>query len=295
MGIGKGSEAVVDDLVKRFGMNNFQYVFFLYDNDFSIWSGYRWFEKSIRIAVTRQMKWWYFKRFLHPDVVEVYEYIFLADSDADYSQIHPKTIMSTLREFNIQVAQPSHCNQSHSDWTHPGQAPSFHRETMKNIEESPLRALFHRTLPTEQQDPGYNVEQEKKLLQETLKSESLRDVDAKVGRWTDFVECGPLTIFSREAWNCFWKYIQNDGATGWGYDFYFETLCAPRQAALLDNQCLYHLHTHSASSNKVYKRRKKNEWQTVMRRLGNTHKARMMFYGPITLSNSTVWKKIHNE
>lgn len=47
-----------------------------------------------------------------------------------------------------------------------------------------------------------------------------------VGRYTDFVECGPFAIVSSEAWSgCVWDVIQEDCASGWGLDLYWHSYC----------------------------------------------------------------------
>jgi hypothetical protein len=57
------------------------FMLFHWDNDQSIWSQYGWYHNVIRLTVAKQMKWWYYKRFLHPAIVEPYEYIWLVDAD----------------------------------------------------------------------------------------------------------------------------------------------------------------------------------------------------------------------
>ncbi|KAI7992266.1 UDP-xylose transporter 1 [Camellia lanceoleosa] len=38
-------------------------------------------ERAIHVSVRKQTKWWYAKRFLHPDIIAAYEYIFIWDED----------------------------------------------------------------------------------------------------------------------------------------------------------------------------------------------------------------------
>ena len=40
----------------------------------------------------------------------------------------------------------------------------------------------------------------------------------QIGRWTDFVETGPIAIASSLAWECIYKYIDAATGTGWGLD-----------------------------------------------------------------------------
>jgi hypothetical protein len=41
---------------------------------------------------------------------------------------------------------------------------------------------------------------------------------SKVGRWTDFVEIGPIFIAKASAWNCLWKYLSEKVGLGYGLD-----------------------------------------------------------------------------
>ncbi|KAI7749434.1 hypothetical protein M8C21_000254 [Ambrosia artemisiifolia] len=70
----------IDAAVKKFS-EDFQILLFHYDGRTTEWDRYEWSKKSIHISVKRQTKWWYAKRFLHPDIVAAYEYIFIWDED----------------------------------------------------------------------------------------------------------------------------------------------------------------------------------------------------------------------
>lgn len=41
---------------------------------------------------------------------------------------------------------------------------------------------------------------------------------AHLGRWTGFVEGGPLAVFTREAWLCTWAHMHEGLVSGWGID-----------------------------------------------------------------------------
>ena len=40
----------------------------------------------------------------------------------------------------------------------------------------------------------------------------------KIGRWTDFVEIGPIFVASSSAWECLWHYLSAFVGLGWGLD-----------------------------------------------------------------------------
>ncbi|KAH0854847.1 hypothetical protein HID58_037108 [Brassica napus] len=67
----------IDACVKKFS-DNFTIVLFHYDGRTSEWDDeFEWSKNVIHISVKKQTKWWYAKRFLHPDIVARYDYIFI--------------------------------------------------------------------------------------------------------------------------------------------------------------------------------------------------------------------------
>jgi hypothetical protein len=60
---------------------DFQILLFHYDGRTTEWDQFEWSKSAIHISTRKQTKWWYAKRFLHPDVVSAYEYIFIWDED----------------------------------------------------------------------------------------------------------------------------------------------------------------------------------------------------------------------
>jgi hypothetical protein len=47
-----------------------------------------------------------------------------------------------------------------------------------------------------------------------------------IGRWVDFVECGPATFFSRAMYQkCVYDLLREDLASGWGYDVFWHKFC----------------------------------------------------------------------
>ncbi|THG15295.1 hypothetical protein TEA_010453 [Camellia sinensis var. sinensis] len=70
----------IDAAVKKFS-EDFQIMLFHYDGWTSEWDQFEWSKRAIHVSVRKQTKWWYAKRFLHPDIIAVYEYIFIWDED----------------------------------------------------------------------------------------------------------------------------------------------------------------------------------------------------------------------
>ncbi|MBA0847445.1 hypothetical protein Goshw_018044, partial [Gossypium schwendimanii] len=61
--------------------NNFTIVLFHYDGVTSEWDEFEWSKRAIHVSAPKQSKWWFAKRFLHPDIVAPYDYIFIWDED----------------------------------------------------------------------------------------------------------------------------------------------------------------------------------------------------------------------
>ncbi|KAL0377379.1 UNVERIFIED_CONTAM: hypothetical protein Sradi_3043400 [Sesamum radiatum] len=47
-------------------------------------------QNAIHVSVRKQTKWWYAKRFLHPDIVAPYDYIFIWDEDLGVENFDPE-------------------------------------------------------------------------------------------------------------------------------------------------------------------------------------------------------------
>ncbi|KAI3988749.1 hypothetical protein MKX01_001521 [Papaver californicum] len=70
----------IDAAVKKFS-DDFTIMLFHYDGLTTEWDEFEWSKRAIHVSAPKQTKWWYAKRFLHPDIVAPYEYIFIWDED----------------------------------------------------------------------------------------------------------------------------------------------------------------------------------------------------------------------
>eukprot|EP00276_Gloeochaete_wittrockiana_P023722 CAMPEP_0184370240 /NCGR_PEP_ID=MMETSP1089-20130417/162709_1 /TAXON_ID=38269 ORGANISM="Gloeochaete wittrockiana, Strain SAG46.84" /NCGR_SAMPLE_ID=MMETSP1089 /ASSEMBLY_ACC=CAM_ASM_000445 /LENGTH=326 /DNA_ID=CAMNT_0026712813 /DNA_START=421 /DNA_END=1401 /DNA_ORIENTATION=- len=103
---GKKSQPHVDKIVQSFGLQNFSFILFHYDD--SNWDAFPWYKSVLSLRGPPQMKWWYMKRFLTPAIAMAYEYIFPWDDDTVLSdEFDPSGFVSLLREYDIQMAQPA--------------------------------------------------------------------------------------------------------------------------------------------------------------------------------------------
>lgn len=76
-----------------------------------------------------------------------------------------------------------------------------------------------------------------------------------VGRWTDFVECGPFFTISRRAYRCVWRYWADRAVSGYGIDLFWcrwlaEACGYPveRVCAIIDRFAVPHVNTKEATS-----------------------------------------------
>ena len=63
-----------------------------------------------------------------------------------------------------------------------------------------------------------------------------RNFVSKIGRWTDFVEIGPIFIGSSSAWSCLWHYLSAFVGLGWGFDLIWCKLLARKCSLNITNK-----------------------------------------------------------
>ncbi|KAJ4721500.1 Protein of unknown function (DUF707) [Melia azedarach] len=128
-----------------------------------------------------QTKWWFAKRFLHPDIVAEYSYIFLWDEDLGVEYFNPKQYLSIIKTEGLEISQPA--------------LDSYKSEVHHQITGRMSRSVVHRR---------------------TFKSGSC-DQKSKAPPCTGWIEM-MAPVFSRAAWRCVWYMIQNDLIHAWGLD-----------------------------------------------------------------------------
>ncbi|XP_028079889.1 uncharacterized protein LOC114281583 [Camellia sinensis] len=75
--VGIKQKQIVKQIVEKFLANGFVVMLFHYDDVVDEWRDLGWSSRVIHVSVMNQTKWWFAKRFLHPDIVAEYDYIFL--------------------------------------------------------------------------------------------------------------------------------------------------------------------------------------------------------------------------
>lgn len=173
----------VDKIVRKFLPDNCSVILFHYDGNVDGWRDLEWSNKAIHILAQNQTKWWFAKRFLHPDVVSIYDYIFLWDEDLGVENFHPRRYLEIMSSEGLEISQPA---------LDPDQSEIHHRITIRNRWGRLHRRVYVRG--------------------------SLNCSDESRGPpCTGWVE-GMAPVFSRAAWRCVWHLIQNDLIHGWGLD-----------------------------------------------------------------------------
>ncbi|KAK6142228.1 hypothetical protein DH2020_022576 [Rehmannia glutinosa] len=85
---------------------DFQIMLFHYDGRTSEWDQFEWSQRAIHVSVRKQTKWWYAKRFLHPDVVAAYDYIFIWDEDLGVEHFNAEKYMELVKKHGLEISQP---------------------------------------------------------------------------------------------------------------------------------------------------------------------------------------------
>ncbi|KAI3802046.1 hypothetical protein L1987_30170 [Smallanthus sonchifolius] len=97
MAVGKKQKANVNEMIKKFPSDDFVIMLFHYDGIVDDWKDLEWSSHAIHLSAISQTKWWFAKRFLHPDVVSEYAYIFLWDEDLGVQNFDTGRYVSIIR------------------------------------------------------------------------------------------------------------------------------------------------------------------------------------------------------
>lgn len=199
----------VNKMVKKFLESDFVVMLFHYDGIVDQWKDLEWNDRAIHVSAVNQTKWWFAKRFLHPDIVSEYAYIFLWDEDLGVDHFNAKRYLSIIKKEGLEISQPA-LDPEKSELHHPITArdknSTVHRRTYKVIGRT--KCNENSTGPP----------------------------------CTGFVEM-MAPVFSRASWRCSWHMIQSDLVFGWGLDFQLG-YCAQgdrtQKIGIVDSEYLIH-------------------------------------------------------
>ncbi|KAG7543279.1 hypothetical protein ISN45_Aa07g031970 [Arabidopsis thaliana x Arabidopsis arenosa] len=210
MAAGIKQKESVNKIIKKFPSSEFVVMLFHYDGAVDEWKEFEWSETAIHISVVNQTKWWFAKRFLHPDIVSAYSYIFLWDEDLGVDHFDARRYVSIIKEEKLEISQPAldpNFSEVHHQLTSRDKKSRVHRRTYKVIGRA--RCNENSTGPP----------------------------------CTGFVEM-MAPVFSRAAWRCTWHMIQNDLNHGWGIDFQLG-YCAQgdrtKNIGIVDSEYILHM------------------------------------------------------
>ncbi|XP_044502787.1 uncharacterized protein LOC123223609 isoform X2 [Mangifera indica] len=201
--VGYNQKKNIDAAVKKFS-ENFTILLFHYDGRTSEWEEFEWSKRAIHVSARKQTKWWYAKRFLHPDIVAPYEYIFIWDEDLGLDHFDAEEYLKLVRKYGLEISQPGLEPNGGLTW-----------EMTKRRENSE----FHKDTHERNGWCG----------------------DPHLPPCAAFVEI-MATVFSRDAWRCVWHMIQNDLVHGWGLDFALRKCVEPahEKIGVIDAQWIVH-------------------------------------------------------
>ncbi|GFY91451.1 lysine ketoglutarate reductase trans-splicing protein [Actinidia rufa] len=103
--VGYNQKANIDAAVKKFS-ENFTILLFHYDGRTTEWDEFEWSKRAIHVSARKQTKWWYAKRFLHPDIVASYDYIFIWDEDLGVEHFNGEEYIKLVRKHGLEISQP---------------------------------------------------------------------------------------------------------------------------------------------------------------------------------------------
>ncbi|KAL5555138.1 hypothetical protein UlMin_037374 [Ulmus minor] len=182
--VGINQKEVVNKIVKKFPSSNFVVMLFHYDGFVDEWRDLSWSNRAIHVSAVNQTKWWFAKRFLHPDIVAEYNYIFLWDEDLGVEKFDAKRYLSIVKEEGLEISQPA---------LDPAKSAVYHGITARQR--------------------GSKVHRRYYKLKGTGRCDDNSTSPPCIG-WVEMM----APVFSRVAWRCVWYMIQNDLIHAWGLD-----------------------------------------------------------------------------
>ncbi|KAJ8423589.1 hypothetical protein Cgig2_009243 [Carnegiea gigantea] len=233
--VGYDQKANIDKCVKKFS-ENFTIVLFHYDGRTSEWDEFEWSKRAIHVSARKQTKWWYAKRFLHPDIVSVYDYIFIWDEDLGVDHFNAEKYLELVKKHGLEISQPGLRPDEGLTW----------QMTKRRADSGEVHKV------TEER-PGWCP-------------------NPVLPPCAAFIEI-MAPVFSRNAWRCVWHMIQNDLVHGWGLDFALRKCVEPahEKIGVIDSQWIVH-QTIPSLANQV-RERCRREWEMFQDRMANAEQA----------------------
>ncbi|CAK9139441.1 unnamed protein product [Ilex paraguariensis] len=186
MAVGIKQKNNVNKTVMKFPANDFVIMLFHYDGMVDDWRDFEWSSRAIHVSAVHQTKWWFAKRFLHPDVVSEYAYIFLWDEDLGVENFNVARYLAIIKEEGLQISQPA---------LDPRKSKVHHRLTARQKGSKVHRRIINSSVARK----GCNA----------------NSTQPPCTGWVEMM----APVFSKASWRCAWYMIQNDLVHAWGLDF----------------------------------------------------------------------------
>ncbi|KAG8634956.1 uncharacterized protein LOC110605171 isoform X2 [Manihot esculenta] len=244
--VGYNQKNNIDAAIRKFS-DNFTIVLFHYDGRITEWDEFEWSKRAIHVSAAKQTKWWYAKRFLHPNIVAPYDYIFMWDEDLGLEHFDAEEYLKLVKKHGLEISQPGLDPVRGTTWAMTRRR--YDTEVHKDAEER----------------PGWCA-------------------DPLLPPCAAFVEI-MATVFSRDAWRCVWHMIQNDLVHGWGLDFAMRKCVEPAhdKIGVVDAQWIVHQGVPSLGNQgkaqdgrapwEGVRERCQREWTMFQERMTNAEKA----------------------
>ncbi|RZB76179.1 uncharacterized protein LOC114379588 isoform X1 [Glycine soja] len=210
MAVGLKQKEIVNKIVEKFLSSGFVVMLFHYDGFVDGWKSLAWSSCAIHVSAINQTKWWFAKRFLHPDIVVEYNYIFLWDEDLLVDNFDPKRYLSIVKEEGLEISQPA-LDPTKSEVHHP---LTVHKAVSK------VHRRYYK-------------------LKGSGRCDDKSTAPPCIG-WVEMM----APVFSKKSWQCVWHLIQNDLIHAWGLDRQLG-YCAQgdrmRNVGVVDSEYIVHL------------------------------------------------------
>ncbi|XP_020533299.1 uncharacterized protein LOC105629703 isoform X2 [Jatropha curcas] len=210
LAVGIKQKQVVDQIVKKFPLSDFVVMLFHYDGNVDGWRELPWSDHAIHVSAVNQTKWWFAKRFLHPDIVAEYTYIFLWDEDIGVENFNPRRYLSIVKDEGLEISQPA---------LDPAKSAVYHPITARQP-----KSRVHRRM--------YKFKGSGRCYDNSTSPPCIG--------WVEMM----APVFSRAAWRCVWYMIQNDLIHAWGLDLQLG-YCAQgdrtKNVGVVDSQYIVHM------------------------------------------------------
>ncbi|KAH9750533.1 pentatricopeptide repeat-containing protein [Citrus sinensis] len=210
---------IVDQIVRKFPSKDFVVMLFHYDGVVDEWKDLVWADRAIHVSAANQTKWWFAKRFLHPDIVAEYNYIFLWDEDIGVENFNPRRYLSIVKDEGLEISQPA---------LDPVKSEVHHPITARRRNSKAHRRMYK--------------------YKGSGRCDDYSTAPPCIG-WVEMM----APVFSRAAWRCAWYMIQNDLIHAWGLDIQLG-YCAQgdrtKNVGVVDSEYIVHLGLPTLGNNK---------------------------------------------